>query len=113
MGKNINWPAYSDKKSIVFVKPISEAKTKFMKSYIIPTVEVEPAVIALHYDIKTEEITRDIVALGTYVKTDKNVKIMLGIIARKYWYKDKARNTNECVKKLCNSRNILFVEHSK
>ena len=55
-----------------------------MKSYIIPTVEVEPEVIALHYDIKTEEITRDIVALGTSVKTDKNVKIMLGIIARKY-----------------------------
>lgn len=113
MGKNINWPAYSDKKSSVFVKPISGAKTKFMKSYIIPTVEVEPEVIALYYDIKTEEITRDIVALGTSVKTDKNVKIMLGIITRKYWYKDKARNTNECVKKLCDSRNILFVEHSK
>ena len=41
MVKNIYGPTYLDNKSNVFVKSIPVAKTKYMKSYIIPTVELE------------------------------------------------------------------------
>ena len=47
MVKNIYGPAYSDK-SIVFVKSMSGARTKRMKSYIIPTIELEPDAILIH-----------------------------------------------------------------
>ena len=39
---------YSDNKSNVFVKSISGDKMKCMKSYIIPTVELEPDAIVIH-----------------------------------------------------------------
>ena len=48
MVKNIYGPTYLDNKSNVFVKSISVAKTKYMKSYIIPTVELEPDVAVIH-----------------------------------------------------------------
>ena len=48
MVKNIYGPSYSDNKSNVFVKSISGAKTKCMKSYIIPTVELKPDAIIIY-----------------------------------------------------------------
>ena len=48
MFKNIYGPSHSDNKSNVFVKSISGAKTKCMKSYLIPTVELEPDAIVIH-----------------------------------------------------------------
>ena len=54
----------------------------------------------------------EIVALGTSVKTEKNVIIISGIISHKDQYRDKTRDNNECLKKLCNSRNISFVDHT-
>ena len=57
-------------------------------------------------------ISREIVALGTSVKTDKNAVVISDIIAIKDWYKDKARDTNEDLKKLRSSRNIPFMDHS-
>ena len=48
MIKNIYGPSHSDNKSNVFVKSISGAKTKCMKSYIIATVEIEPDAIVIH-----------------------------------------------------------------
>ena len=116
---NIYGLAYYDDKNCVFVKSILGAKTKCMKSYIIPTAEFEPEVIVLHCGtndlrrtLTPEAIAREIVALGPFVKTAKNVIIISGIIAHKDRYKVKARDTNECLKKLCNSSNILFVGHS-
>ena len=48
MVKNIYGPTYSDNKSNVFVKSISGAKPKCMKSYIIPTVVLEPDAKVIH-----------------------------------------------------------------
>ena len=48
MVKNIYGPISSDNKSNIFVKSISGAKTKCMKSYIIATVEIEPDAIVIH-----------------------------------------------------------------
>ena len=42
---HIYGPSYSDNKSNVLVQSISGAKTKCMKSYIIPTVELQPDAI--------------------------------------------------------------------
>ena len=77
-----------------------------------------PEVIVLHcstddlwWTVTPKIIACEIVALGTSVKTEKNAIIVSDIIAHKDRYKDKARDTNECLKTLCNSRNIPFVDH--
>ena len=79
MVKNIYWPSYSDNKSNVFVKPISGAKTKCMKSYIIPTVELEPDAIVIHCDTndfrrqeQPEEIAYKIANLASSIKSKKS-----------------------------------------
>ena len=48
MVKNIYGPTYSDNKSNIFVKPIFGTKTKCMKGYVIPTVELKPDAIVIH-----------------------------------------------------------------
>ena len=48
MVKNIYGPSYSDNESNVFVKSISGAKMKCMKSYMIPIVELEPDTMVIH-----------------------------------------------------------------
>ena len=56
MVKYIYGPTYSDIKSNVFVKSISGAKPKCLKSYIIPTVELEPDAIVI--DCGTNDLKR-------------------------------------------------------
>ena len=46
--KNIYDPAYSANNNTIFVKFIFGAKTKCIRSYIIPTVELEPGVTVIH-----------------------------------------------------------------
>ena len=77
-----------------------------MKSYIIPTVEIELDIIVLHCGtsnlrrmVTPEVIAFEIVALGTTIKTEKNAIIISDIIARKGQCKDKERDTNKCFKK--------------
>ena len=74
MIKNIYGPAYSDK-SIVFVKSMSGARTKRMKSYIIPTIELEPDAILIHSGTNAlkryeqpEEIACEIANLASSIK---------------------------------------------
>ena len=71
----------------VFVKSVSEAKTKCTKSIIIPTVEIEPELIVGHCStnglqptVTLEVIPCKIVALGTSGKTGKNAVIISEII---------------------------------
>ena len=63
----------------VVMKRFSSAKTKDMKSYVIPTVEQKPDIIILHTgtnDLKIidtpEEITIGILNLAITCKTDTN-----------------------------------------
>ena len=63
MVKNIYGPTCSDNKSKVFVKSKSDAKTKCMKSYIIPTVELELDAVVIHCgtnDLRREEQPEEI-----------------------------------------------------
>ena len=84
MVKNIYGPSYSDNKSNVFVKSISGAKTKCMKSYIIPTVELEPDAIVIHCgtnDLRRqeqpEEIAYEIANLTSSIKSKKKKLLYL------------------------------------
>ena len=63
MVKNIYGQSYSDNTSNVFVKSISGAKMKCMKSYIIPTVKLEPDAIVIHCgtdDLRRQEHSEEI-----------------------------------------------------
>ena len=118
MVKNIYGPSYSDNKSKVFVKSISGAETKCMKSYIIPTVELEHDEIVIHYgtnDLKrqeqSEEIAYEIANLALSIKSKKNEVVVSGITPRKDRFRDKAKETNECLLAICASRNIRFINH--
>ena len=118
MVKNIYGPSYSDNKSNVFVKSISGAKTKCMKSYIIPTVELEPDAIVIHCgtnDLRRqeqpEEIAYEIANLASSIKSKKNEVVVSGIIPRKDRFRDNAKETNESLLAICASRNIQFINH--
>ena len=71
-----SWKMASRRRKVV-VKYFSGAKTKDIKSYVIPTVEQKPDNIILHTgtnDLKTidtpEEITMEILNLAMTCKTD-------------------------------------------
>ena len=98
MVKNIHGPSYSDNKSNVFIKSISGAKTKCMKSYIVPTVELEPDAIVIHCDTndlrrqeQPEEVTYETANLAWSIKSKKNEVFVSGIIPRKDSFRDKAK----------------------
>ena len=102
----------------IFAKSISGAKTKCMKSYIIPTVELEPNVIVIHCaanDLRRqeqpEEIVYEIANLALSIKSKKNEVVVSGIIPRKDRFRDKAKETNESLLAICASRNIPFINH--
>ena len=98
MVKNIYGPSYSDNKSNVFVKSISGAKTKCMKSFIISTVGLEPDAIVIHCgtnDLRTqeqpEEIAYKISNLASSIKSKKNEVVVSGIIPRKNRFRAKVK----------------------
>ena len=75
MVKSIHGRAYSDNENNVFIKSILGVKTKFMKSYIMPTVELELEVIAIHRSTKNlkqimtpEAIPCETIVMGTSAK---------------------------------------------
>ena len=118
MVKNTYGPTYSDNMSNVFVNSISGAKTKCMKSYIIPTVELRPDATVIHCgtnDLRRqeqpEEIACEIVNLASSIKSKKNEVVVSGIIPRKDRFRDKAKETNESLLAICASRNIPFINH--
>ena len=69
-----------------------------MKSYIIPTVELEPDAIVIHCGTtnlrrkeQPEEIAYEIVNLASSIKSKKNQVVVSSIIPRKDHYRDKAK----------------------
>ena len=118
MTKNIYGRSYSDNNSNVFVKSISGAKMKCMKSYITPTVELEPDAILIHCGANdlwrqehSEEIAYEIANLTSSIESKKNEVVVSGIIPRKDRFRDKAKETNESLLAICASRNIPFINH--
>ena len=118
MVKNIYGSSYSDNKSNVFVKSVSGAKTKCIKSYISPKVELEPDAIVIHCrtnDLRRQEqpeqIAYEIANLASSIKSKKDEVVVSGIIPRKDRFRDKAKETNESLLAICASRNIPFINH--
>ena len=88
-----------------------------MKSYIIPTVELEPDTIVIHCGTndfrrqeQPEEIAYETANLAS-IKSTKNEVVVSGIIPRKDPFRDKAKETNESLLAICVSRNIPFINH--
>ena len=115
MVKNIYAPSYSDNKSNVFAKSISGAKTKCMKSYIIPTEELEPDAIVIHCgtnDLRRqeqpEEIAYEIANLSSSIKSKKNEVVVSGIIPRQDRFRDKGKETNKSLR--LSTMKILILE---
>ena len=89
MVKDIKGWKMSSRTCKVVMKHFSGAKTKDMKSYIIPTVEKKPDNIILYLetnDLKTidtsEEITMGIINLAMTCKTDTSSNFMSVIVPR-------------------------------
>ena len=102
----------------VVVKHFSGAKTKDMKSYVIPTVEQKPDNIILHTgtnDLKTidkpEEITMKILNLAMTCKTDRNSVFISGIVPRFDKLNEKASKVNSILRHECSVRNICFIDN--
>ena len=108
----------SDEKNKLVVKHFSGAKTKEMKSYIIPTLEQNPETIIIHSgtnDLKSdsspEEIARDIINLTKSCKTQANKVILCSIVPRYDNLNEKTTRVNKCLKKECEARSICFIDH--
>ena len=77
----------SDKKNKVLVKHFSGAKTKYIQSYIIPTLKQNLETVISHFgtkdlksDSSSEEIPREIINLTTSCKNQTNKLILSSII---------------------------------
>ena len=102
----------------VVVKHFSGAKTKDMKSYIIPTVDQKPDNIILHTGANDlniidtpEEITMGILNLAMTCKTDTNSVFISGIVPRSDKLNEKASKVNSILRHECNVRNICFIDN--
>ena len=112
-----DWKMSSHTRKVV-VKHFSGAKTKDMKSYVIPTVRQKPDNIILHTgtnDLKTidtpEEITMRILNLVMTCKTDRNSVFISGIVPRSDKLNEKASKVNSILRHECNVRNICFIDN--
>ena len=102
----------------VILKHFSSAKTKDMKSYIIPAVEQKPDNIILHTrpnDLKTidtpEEITMGILNLAITCKTDINSVFISDIVPRSDKLNEKASKVNSILRHECDVRNICSIDN--
>ena len=100
----------------VVVTHFRSAKTKDMKSYVIPTVGQKPDNIILHTGTKdlktidiTEEITMGILNLAMICKKETNSVFISGIAARSD--KLNASKVNSILRHECNVRNICFIDN--
>ena len=102
----------------VVVKYFSGAKTKDMKSNVIPTVEQKPDNIIPPpgtNDLKIidtpEEITMGIFNLAMTCKTGTNSVFISGIVPRFDKLNEKASKVNSILRYECNVRSICFIDH--
>ena len=110
------WKLSDEKKEVL--KHFSEAKTKDMESYIIPTLEQNQETVIIYSgtnDLKSdstpEEIVRDIINLTISCKTQIFSTIRQYIVPRYDNLNEKATRVNKCLKKECEARNICFIDH--
>ena len=102
----------------VVVKYFSDAKTKDIKSYVIPTVKQKPDNIILQTktnDLKTidtpEEITTGILNLTMTYKMDTNSVFIFSIVPKSEKLNEKASKVNSILRHVCNLKNICFIDN--
>lgn len=104
----------------VVVKSFSGARTKCMKSYMIPTADMSADNIILHcgtndvHKSEPHEIANNILNLALDLNTDKNNVIISGLVQRSddSSANEKVLIVNNRLQNLCNERNIGFIDNS-
>ena len=112
-----DWKMLSRTRKVV-VKHFSDAKTKDIKSYVIPTVKQKPDNIILHTetnDLKTidtpEEITMGILNLTMAYKMDTNSVFISGIVTKSEKLNGKVSKVNSTLRHVCNLKSICFIDN--
>ena len=104
----------------VVVKHFSGAKTRDMKSCIIPVVEQRPDNIILHTianDLKTigtsKKITMGSINLATAYERDTDNVFVSGIVPISDKLNEKASKVNSILRDECNFRKICFIDNKQ
>ena len=110
MVKDIKGWKMSSRTCKVVLKHFIGAKTKDMKSYVIPTVTQKPDNIILHTgtnDLKPIDTPEEI-SMGI-----PNSVFMSGIVPRSDKVNEKASKVNSILRHECNVRNICFIDNEQ
>ena len=119
--KGINGYKLSSDKTRVVVKSFSGATTQCMKYHIQPSLTHNPETLIIHCgtnnlkkDEQPEEIANNILklALEAATKCPETSIIVSSLLSRKDKHHNKAMAVNNCLKELCNSRNMGYIDHS-
>ena len=104
----------------VYVRHFAGAKVRCMKDHIKPSLREKPYHIVLHVgtidlvsDWPPDLIVKLIVDVASSMKNENHDITISNIIARADHFKEKAKEVNDYLSKLCMERNIYFIYHSK
>lgn len=111
--KNVN------KNEKVFINSFPGANIKKMHHYAVPSLEYDPERVVLHIgtnELRSQklpnEIAIEILDLAGTIKKESNEIIISGIIPRRDFLNEKAKEVNSILKSLCNENNIVYVDNS-
>ena len=119
--KDIQGNRLSTNEEKVVVKCFRGAKTECMYSYTIPPLKENPDIVLLHCgtnDLKKEEdpnrVAQNIVSLATHISSKNSDKpvIVSSLVCRDDRFRNKIENVNLHLHKMCNERNIGYVENN-
>lgn len=102
----------------LFIKNFPGATTKSMESYVIPSLEYNPDLVILHCgtnslrtDFSPTKNAEDIAKLAETIKNDENEVMVSSIIQRDDHLRDKVKQVNQILSKLCFEKNIGYIDN--
>ena len=105
--------------SNLFLKCFPGAKSSDMVDYVKPSMRNNPDLILCHFgtnDLRSEQspvqIADAIIDVASKLKSDTNEVVVSSIINCGDGYKEKARSVNSYIVKLCQERNLAFLDNN-
>ena len=105
--------------SNLFLKCFPGAKSSDMVDYVKPSMRNNPDLILCHFgtnDLRSEQspvqIADAIIDVASKLKSDTNEVVVSSIINRGDGYNEKARSVNSYIVKLCQERNLAFLDNN-
>jgi len=117
MTKEIKGYEMSNDSEIIVSKSFSGATVNCMKDYIKPTLNKKPELLILHCgtnDIRKsnpDDLAENILELALECSKSTNV-IVSSLVQRNDGLNDKIKETNQTLQKLCNDRNIGYIDNN-